>query len=79
MLALIIWGQYSAEKESTVKLRKAIWNALYANSLMSGSLIAWNSLKDLKDETEDQKNVSHVKVLYDPETVLDDLIGKRHF
>lgn len=46
---------------------------------MSGSLIAWNSLKDLKDQTEDQKNVSHVKVLYDPETVLDDLIGKRHF
>lgn len=71
--------KYLAEKESTVKLRKNIWNVLYANSLMSGHLIAWNGLKDLKEQTEDQKNMSQVKVLYDPKTVLDDLLGKCHF
>lgn len=44
-----------------VKLRKNIWYVLYANFLMSGHLIAWNGLKDLKEQTEDQKTCHKLK------------------
>lgn len=62
-----------------VKIRKTFCYTLYTNPPLSGCLTTWKSLKNLKYQTKDQKNVSQGKILQDPEPGLDDTIGHPHF